>query len=310
MLISVIIPSFNRFDLIGKTITSVLSQKVDSEIEIVIGDDASTDGSRDVLLYYKAEYPDVIKLIFHEKNMGLGANWATCLKACHGEYICNCDNDDFWHNEKKLQLQIDYMQSHPQANVLFTDYITRDESHNKEHYCSSFIEEHDSNNLQSIIGGGGKWNLCNDTVMYRASFLFSHITPEDYISYRFTLQDWNTWVILSAYTDFDIIHEPTATVLYTTSISRPDSVQKLKDRFVKEEQCMRYLSELFPDSMAFDESEWLCQCNRCLFDKAFHVMDYKAARLYLNYSDSGIKKAIVSYKVLFNMYSTIRTLFL
>ena len=81
ILISVVIPSYNRADTVGQTIDSILAQKVDADVEIVIGDDCSTDNAREVLLAYKEKYPDIIRLIFHEHNIGLGANWATCVKA-------------------------------------------------------------------------------------------------------------------------------------------------------------------------------------------------------------------------------------
>ena len=126
-LISVVIPSYNRADTVGQTIESIVNQIVNADIEIVIGDDCSTDNARQVLQKYKEKYPNIIRLIFHEHNIGLGANWATCIKACRGKYICNCDNDDYWHNPNKLQLQLDYMESHSGSNVLITDHRT----HNK-----------------------------------------------------------------------------------------------------------------------------------------------------------------------------------
>lgn len=59
-LISVIIPSYNRANTVGETIESIIAQKVDADVEIVIGDDCSTDNARDVLLKYKKQYPDII----------------------------------------------------------------------------------------------------------------------------------------------------------------------------------------------------------------------------------------------------------
>ena len=106
-LISVVIPSYNRSGTVGQTIESIINQKVNADIEIIIGDDCSTDDAREVLQKYKMSYPEIIRLIFHDKNIGLGANWATCVKECHGKYICNCDNDDYWHNSNKLQIQLD-----------------------------------------------------------------------------------------------------------------------------------------------------------------------------------------------------------
>ena len=93
-LISVIIPSYNRANTVGETIESIVAQQVDADIEIVIGDDCSTDNAREVLEQYRQRHPDIIRLFLREQNMGLGANWAQCVKDCRGEFICNCDNDD------------------------------------------------------------------------------------------------------------------------------------------------------------------------------------------------------------------------
>ena len=64
ILISVIIPSYNRANTVGQTIESIVNQKVNANIEIVIGDDCSTDNAREVLLEYKEKYPDIIRLSF------------------------------------------------------------------------------------------------------------------------------------------------------------------------------------------------------------------------------------------------------
>ena len=76
ILISTIIPSYNRANTVGETIESIVAQKVDADIEIVIGDDCSTDNAREVLEQYRQKYPNIIRLFLREQNMGLGANWA------------------------------------------------------------------------------------------------------------------------------------------------------------------------------------------------------------------------------------------
>ena len=89
-------------------------QQCNFEFEIVIGDDSSTDNERAVLLDYQTKFPEKIILIFHDENIGLGVNWATCVKQCRG---ANCDNDDYWHNPDKLQLQVDFMETNPEFGV-------------------------------------------------------------------------------------------------------------------------------------------------------------------------------------------------
>lgn len=304
MLISTVIPSYNRADTVGETIKSILSQNVDAEMEIIIGDDYSTDNAREVLLEYKEKYPDIIKLIFHEHNIGLGANWATCIKACKGKYICNCDNDDYWHNPNKLQIQLDYMESHPDSNVLITGYRT----HNRK---TGVIKEHqayiDRNQPLQQAFFHGKTRFCNASIMYRADFLKEHLPLDDFIKYQFTLQDWNAWLILSAYTDFDIIPESTATFgIETSSITRPDSVEKIKERMDKELECYKYCCSLFPDELQFDEKGWYSYVDSLILKTAIVNGDYQNAHAFaLKLKSRGrksLKIRIASNRITFFLY--------
>ena len=250
ILISVVIPSYNRVDTVGQTIESILAQKVDADIEIVIGDDCSTDSAREVLLKYKEQHPDTIKLLFHEQNMGLGANRATCVKACKGKYICNCDNDDYWHNEHKLQIQLDYMESHPESNVLLTNHRTHNRSTGEIKECKAYIDR--TMPLQEAIDSGHT-AYCNATIMYRADFIKKYLPLDDFIKYHFYLQDWTAWIILAGYTDFDIIEESTATwCIETVSITRPIEYEKLQERLEKEFFGYKYVHDMFPN-LRWDE---------------------------------------------------------
>lgn len=275
-LISVVIPSYNRANTVGQTIDSILSQQVDADIEIIIGDDCSTDNAREVLLQYKEKYPDVIRLIFHEHNIGLGANWATCVKECRGKYICNCDNDDYWHNPHKLQLQLDYMESYPNSNILITNHRTHNRTTGEIKECKAEINHTD---IQQSMWGGS--HFCNATIMYRTDFLKAHLDLDEFINRRLSLQDWPAWVILTAYTDIDELQESTATFgIETVSITRPDSIERLEKRYKGDKEVYRYLCELFPNRFPFDEKEWDMYVNGRLLSKAFDTRQYHLAKQY------------------------------
>lgn len=301
ILISVVIPSYNRADTVGQTIESILAQKVDADVEIVIGDDYSTDNAREVLLKYKEQYPDTIKLLLHEENLGLGANWATCVKACKGKYICNCDNDDYWHNEHKLQIQLDYMESHPECNICITNHRTHNRTTGEIKECKAYINR--EMDVQEAMYMSN--NICNATMMYRAEFMKAHLDLDEFIKRRFTLQDWPAWVILTAYTDIDILPESTATFgIETVSITRPDSVTKYAKRLAGDKEVCRYLGELFPQKFPFDERDWELYANGRLCAKAFDVDDFEAAKKY-GKKCTGVgrfKKMCSQNEVLFGIY--------
>lgn len=300
ILISVIVPSYNRADIVGQTIGSILCQQVDAKIEIVIGDDCSTDNAREILETYRQKYPNIIRLFFRKENMGLGANWAQCVKDCKGKYICNCDNDDYWHNPHKLQLQLDFMESHPESNICITNHRTHNRSTGEIKECKAYLNHAD---IQRCMYDNRE--ICNATIMYRADFLKTHMDLDEFIKRRLTLQDWPAWVILTAYTDIDVLSESTATFgIETVSITRPDTVERLVKRYRGDKEVCRYLGELFPNKFPFSEHAWDRYTNGRLMAKAFEIGDYEAAKKYgADCSGVGKIKQICSQnKLLFYSY--------
>ena len=270
-------------------------------MEIVIGDDCSTDNAREVLTRYKEQHPDVIRLLFHEKNMGLGANWATCVKACKGKYICNCDNDDYWHNEHKLQIQLDYMESHPESNICITNHRTHNRTTGEIKECKAEIDR--SVDIQTAMWYSG--HFCNATIMYRADFMKAHLDLDEFIKRHLSLQDWPAWVILTAYTDIDVLPESTATWCQeTVSITRPDSVERYAKRLNGDKEVCRYLGELFPEKFPFTDEMWDNYAAGRLCTKAFDVDDFESAKRYGKECAtlSPIKRLCSQHKVLFKLF--------
>lgn len=280
--VSIIIPSYNRADTVGETIESILAQQCKFDYEIIIGDDCSTDNAREVLQQYADKNPDIIHLIFHEHNVGLGANWALCVKASNGKYICNCDNDDYWHNNKKLQLQVEYMESHPECGMVYTNHRTHNRTTGDIRDCTGYIEEGTSYcPTQQLAFFHGHNSFCNATVMYRAETLKRHVPLDDFVSRQFYLQDWTCWTILSAYTHFDKMEISTATFgVETESITRPLSYEKLQCRFDKELDGYKYICNMFPSTILFDEAGWHSYVNHCLLNLAYRKKDYNKAKEY------------------------------
>ncbi len=305
-LISVIIPSYNRADTVGQTIDSILAQKVDADIEIVIGDDCSTDNAREVLEQYRQKYPDIIRLFLREQNMGLGANWAQCVKDCQGEFICNCDNDDYWHNPNKLQLQLDYMRAHPESNICITDYRTFNHTTGEITEKYSYIA--DTNDLQTFMWSNHTYG--NITFMYRADFMKTHLDLDEFINRRFSLQDWPVWVILTAYSNIDIIHVSTATVrVGETSISRPDSLEKYAKRLLEDGKIARYLGELFPEKFPYSDKMWDDYMNISLMNMGFRVGDYESAAKYGKSVSGSLKQICSQNRVLFYLFRLAKRLY-
>ena len=115
--VSVSILTYNQREVIGQAIDSVLAQQVDFPYEIIIGDDYSTDGTREVLEEYRRRHPELIHLILHprryEDEVPGRTNNMTNLACCRGEYTAMLDGDDYWTDPDKLQRQYDRLEANP-----------------------------------------------------------------------------------------------------------------------------------------------------------------------------------------------------
>jgi glycosyltransferase involved in cell wall biosynthesis len=121
-LVSVQMITYNHASYIAKAIEGVLAQRVSFPIELVIGEDCSIDGTRDIVLAYQSNHPDVIRVITSDTNVGMKRNNYRTMKACRGKYVAFCEGDDYWHHTGKLQQQADYMERHPDCGLIFSDY--------------------------------------------------------------------------------------------------------------------------------------------------------------------------------------------
>jgi glycosyltransferase involved in cell wall biosynthesis len=109
--VSAFMPTYNHEPFIAEAIESVLAQEY-PKLELVIGDDASTDGTREIIDTYYRKHPDVIKRIYADENGGITANCNRVLAACTGEYIAFTSGDDVW-LPGKIQKQIEWFADHP-----------------------------------------------------------------------------------------------------------------------------------------------------------------------------------------------------
>lgn len=118
--VSVAMMTFCHEKYIARALESVLAQKTDYSYEIVISDDCSVDKTRDILLEYQKNFPDIIRLNFNSENLGISNNNYKTRCLCRGRYIATLSGDDYWIDEFKLQNQVDYLDSHPEYYAVVT----------------------------------------------------------------------------------------------------------------------------------------------------------------------------------------------
>lgn len=120
-LVSVRTITYNHAPYIRQCIEGILAQRTSFPFEYIIGEDCSTDGTREIVQEYAARHPQRIRLITSEQNVGARANSARVRAACRGKYVAPCEGDDYWHNPDKLQQQVDYLEAHPECGMVHTD---------------------------------------------------------------------------------------------------------------------------------------------------------------------------------------------
>ncbi len=120
MKLSVFVVTYNQEKYIRQCLDSILMQEVDFDYEVVIGEDHGTDGTRAICEEYAAKYSQV-RLLPLKERLGIAGNWKRVLGECRGEYIALCEGDDYWIDPKKLQKQVDILDSNREIGYVFSN---------------------------------------------------------------------------------------------------------------------------------------------------------------------------------------------
>lgn len=121
---------YNHEPYLRQCLDGFVMQQTSFPFEAIIHDDASTDGSAAIIREYAEKYPDIIKPIFETENQwGKGTISKTMDAAMHpnSKYIALCEGDDYWTDPHKLQLQVDFLEFHPDYSFTVHEYTEWDE---------------------------------------------------------------------------------------------------------------------------------------------------------------------------------------
>lgn len=138
--VSICCTAYNHENYIRRALDSFLMQKTNFRFEIIIHDDASPDGTADIIREYAQKYPDIIKPIFQTENQfskQVNLIREFLFANSTGQYIAICEGDDFWTDPDKLQKQIDFLDNHPEYIACVHKYFTVGEN-DEPTYLSTF----------------------------------------------------------------------------------------------------------------------------------------------------------------------------
>lgn len=188
--LSILVLAYNHGQFVEQAINSVLMQKKDFEYEIVIGEDCSTDNTRAIVESFQKQYPNHIRLLLTETNLGMHSNLDRSLRACRGEYVAMLEADDFWLDSLKLQTQVAFMDAHPGCAYCFTGFTRVFENEQKSIYETP-PGEHQNYTLEDLLVYGGFSRTC--TIVFRRSLMAEE---PDWIK-PLGMADYPMWIFLA-----------------------------------------------------------------------------------------------------------------
>lgn len=130
-LVSISCITYNHAPYIRKCLDGFLMQKTNFHYEVLIHDDASTDGTADIIREYEIKYPDIIKPIYQKENQyskGIKISQTYNFPRAQGKYIAFCEGDDYWTDPNKLQMQVDFLENNPDYGMCYTKAKQYDQS--------------------------------------------------------------------------------------------------------------------------------------------------------------------------------------
>lgn len=138
--VSVCVVTYNQEKYIKECLESIVTQECNFNFEVIVGDDCSTDNTKTIVQEYALKYPNIIKPLFHNKNIGALKNFEFVHNQAEGEYICHMDGDDYA-LPGKLQIQADFMDKNPDCNICFhrMNYIENDKYIESKPFKSKII---------------------------------------------------------------------------------------------------------------------------------------------------------------------------
>jgi glycosyltransferase involved in cell wall biosynthesis len=118
-LVSVRLVTYNHEKWIAQCLEGILMQRTDFPFEVVVGEDCSTDRTREIVLAYAGRYPEKMRVLPAEANLGAMPNSFRVQQACRGKYHAMIEGDDYWIDPRKLQKQVDLMEANPDMTLCF-----------------------------------------------------------------------------------------------------------------------------------------------------------------------------------------------
>lgn len=253
--VDVILISYNQQQYIRQAIESILMQKFDGKVEIIVADDCSTDQTLEIIKEYEEQSPYRFVYLEGTHNLGFHANYRRAFKACNGDYVAILEGDDWWHSDKHLQQHVDFLERHSRFSMSFnriSHYYEKDDTVQLSRW--GFPKDYFAISLKNQIQGNQIGNL--SSCVFRAKNI--QALPEKFFATDFA--DWELGMCMAEHGPIAYLEESTSTY----RIAGKGEWTKL-DKEKQRESVLR----------TFDLMD-------VYFDKKYHRYFEEGKRMYLN----------------------------
>jgi len=227
-LVSVCIQTYQHSKYIKLCLDGILAQKTTFKYEILLGEDESNDGTREICLDYANKYPDKIRLFLHNRannmkvyNVPTGKfNFTYNMYNAKGKYITICEGDDFWTDTHKLEKQVKFLENNQDHTMVFSDITMIDESNTK-------LEDREYHKKIKAL--------------YKSGDIFWDLLKNNFIN---TLTvDYRLWLHVASYGKIEYMNEDTASYrVHSLGISRVNNFFSKRTPLVRQSSLVHYMS--------------------------------------------------------------------
>lgn len=172
--VSVCVVTYNQEHYIRQCLQSIVDQETDFDFEVIVGDDCSTDGTREIVQEFADQYPGVVKPVFHETNVGPHHNYFFVHKLAKGEYVAHVDGDDYW-LPNKLAFQVNILDKNRDL-VFVADYVGSLKKIDLEYHVFNAEDLFKENNP-----------VRHSSKLYRAEYIINTYEDREYLDFEINL---------------------------------------------------------------------------------------------------------------------------
>ena len=209
-LLSVCLITYNHEKFIEQAIESVLMQKINFNWEFIIADDYSTDNTRAIIKKYADKYPNLIKLILQEKNVGAARNWLDLIYSPIGKYTAFFEGDDYWTDPYKLQKQVDFLEANDDYVICFHKVMIRNGEELVEDFITHVPKGKDSFTIMDLAKGNF---IHTPSVVFRNNLIK---LPEWFL--ESPIGDYPLYMLLSFHGKIKLLEDTMAVYRYNVGV--------------------------------------------------------------------------------------------